>query len=191
MHNTAVIILAAGNASRMGEPKQALAYAGTTLLQHVVREAVKAVGEQVYVVIGAHEQIVTYMLATEKVHIVKNEKWEEGMGTSISIGISSLPQNIDHAIIAVADQPYVTAGLLQQLKAAATEKGIVASVYSETEGTPALFSQHYFTLLRSLTGQTGAKKIIQQHSEDVTHVAFPEGNIDIDTKDDYKALFTD
>lgn len=191
MHNTAVIILAAGNASRMGEPKQALPYAGTTLLQHIVREAVKAVGEQVYVVIGAHEQIVTSMLATENVHIVKNEKWEEGMGTSISIGISSLPQNIDYAIIAVADQPYITAGLLQQLKAAATKKGIVASVYGETEGTPALFSQTYFTLLRSLTGQTGAKKIIQQHSDDVAHVAFPEGNIDIDTKDDYKALFTD
>jgi molybdenum cofactor cytidylyltransferase len=39
-----------------------------------------------------------------------------------------------------------------------------------------------------LSGDTGARKIIQQNMNDMTTILFPEGEIDIDTEEDYEEL---
>ena len=67
-------------------------------------------------------------------------------------------------------------------------KGIAASEYAATLGTPVLFHKKYFTELLQLKGQEGAKKIINRFLEDTVTVPFEKGNVDIDTIEDYNEL---
>ena len=88
------------------------------------------------------------------------------------------------------DQPYVTATVLQGLIArqAETGKGIIASVYQDTTGVPALFTKKFFPALSQLRGREGTGKILQQQAAEVATIAFPMGAVDIDTPADYAAL---
>jgi len=69
-----------------------------------------------------------------------------------------------------------------------TGKGIVASTYADTIGTPVLFDRNYFKYLQDLKGEEGAKKLLKMYNNDVATVSFPQGSIDIDTEEDYKKL---
>ncbi|HSV12275.1 MAG TPA: hypothetical protein VLI68_15965, partial [Hanamia sp.] len=67
-------------------------------------------------------------------------------------------------------------------------KNIIACSYTGTIGTPVLFDKKYFDALMNLQGSEGAKKLLQTYREDVALVSFEKGEIDIDTKMDYKEL---
>jgi molybdenum cofactor cytidylyltransferase len=148
MTNTAIIILAAGNSSRLGRPKQLLPYQGKTLLTYITNEALNAALHSVTVVTGAfHAEIIPTLHAVAD--IVYNEHWEKGMASGIVAGLSktlSLHPDTDAAIIAVCDQPYISALLFRQLADKHTQsgKGIIACAYSDTMGTPVLFDRKYF-----------------------------------------------
>jgi molybdenum cofactor cytidylyltransferase len=90
----------------------------------------------------------------------------------------------------VCDQPFASASLLNDLIAAHEEtlKGIIASGYNNTLGTPVLFNKKYFDDLLKLQGAEGAKKIIMKYADDVATVPFPMGAVDIDTIEDYDSL---
>jgi len=183
-----LIILAAGNSSRLGKPKQNLPYQNKTLLQHVIDEGSKANLYPIIVVEGS-----TKLQVSENIYLVKNNNWDQGMGSSISTGISALLKiqpKTELLILTVCDQPFISAHLFKELIDKHMEKstGIVASAYTETMGTPVLFSKKYYDDLLNLKGQEGAKRLIQNYQDDVSLVQFPQGNIDIDTLTDYTNL---
>jgi molybdenum cofactor cytidylyltransferase len=187
-----VILLAAGGSKRLGTPKQSLLYKGETLLQHALKEALQ-VSRQVVVVLGAGADELKQELINPGVQLVINAEWEEGMASSIRNGLLSLLRShpmIEAALVMVCDQPFVSAAVLQQLvnERLTSGKKIIASSYEQVKGVPVLFDKSFFPSLLALKGQEGAKKIIQQHSDEVATVAFPKGNIDIDTMEDYERL---
>ncbi len=189
MSETGIIILAAGNSSRLGRPKQLLEFRGKSLITHLVEEAITAGIQPVVVVRGAVD--LSAPLAGQPVSIVENPRWREGMGSSIAAGVRFLSdQAVDAAFVAVCDQPYVTANLFAEMIGSKKRfaKGIVACSYAGTTGTPVLFDRQYFEMLGALTGQEGAKKILRAHQGDVAAVLFPGGDADIDTEDDYERL---
>ena len=192
MNKPAIIILAAGKAARFGSAKQVASFNGTTLLQHVIKEALAAQAEPVVVVTGAHAESVAATASQPSVEVVYNEHWEDGMASGIVAGVSFLlsrNKETENLIIAVCDQPFVSAQLFIQLIERSHEtKGIVACAYADTLGTPVLFTRAYFTALLQLKGDEGAKKIVKQHAEDVAALPFPQGIIDIDTPEDYERL---
>ena len=187
-----IILLAAGASTRLGKPKQLLAYQGKTLLQHALQVAVDTCASPVMAVIGAgadiFEQEIKY-----PVQAVINNQWEEGMASSIRCGLTQL-LNVEPAtkavIIMVCDQPFVTAQLFQDLitKYEQSGKAIVASSYKNSLGTPALFDKTIFAALLELKGDTGAKKLMKANPNQVDEVQFPMGEIDIDTEADYERL---
>ena len=191
--NCAVIILAAGQSSRLGKPKQLLRYQNKTLLQHAIDTAKLSLIEFVLVVLGSSADTILSETEISRVHVVKNDYWQSGMASTIGQGIQALQTidaTIDAAILMLCDQPFVTPDLLNSLieKQKETDKPIIASQYGDTIGTPALFHQQFFGELMQLKGDTGAKKIIIQNSDLLATVSFQKGSIDIDTIDDYKAL---
>jgi molybdenum cofactor cytidylyltransferase len=193
MNNTAIIILAAGNSSRFGSIKQLLRFNNKTLLQHVIDEASETGAEPIVVVTGANAEEVSKAIKNENVEIVLNENWKQGMASGIVAGLKkaiTLNNDIENVIITVCDQPFISSTLFQQLYQTqnGSVKHIVASAYANTIGTPALFTQSYFDALLSLLGEEGAKKILLANKDDVATIDFPQGNIDIDTQDDYKRL---
>lgn len=188
-----IIILAAGNSSRLGEPKQLLHYRGKSLIRHVAEAAVETVGDQTIVVTGSNAALVEKELKQLPYHPAFNARWEDGMSSSIRTGIQKLRNlnpEIKGVMLAVSDQPFVSATLFRNMiqKFEETGPGIVACTYDDTLGTPVLFSNHYFAELLALTGAEGAKKLLKQFPHNVTALPFPAGSIDVDTRDDYQNL---
>jgi molybdenum cofactor cytidylyltransferase len=193
---TGLIILAAGASTRLGAPKQTLRYHGKSLLQHAVQAALGTACRPVIVVLGAHSGHITPELAGAPVQIVQHAGWEEGMGSSISAGVTALQEQAPQAagvLLMLCDQPFVTAGLLNGLLAEKERSGkkIIASAYNNVTGPPVVFDAAFFAALRSLKGQQGAKALLQQYENEVGTLPFPQGATDIDTRDDYEALIKD
>ena len=194
MSKTGIIILAAGNSSRMGEPKQLMKFKSKTFLQHIIEESKEANLNPVICVTGYQSDQISKAIAGMNVIIVNNGQWSEGMGTGISAGIKeALQSDLDSVILAVSDQPYVSSGLFAKMLTLKDKSGkkIVASSYAGTLGTPVLFDKEYFNQLISLHGNQGAKNIVHMNMSDVCTVKFEKGSIDIDTKEDYEKLISE
>ncbi|MET3027037.1 nucleotidyltransferase family protein [Flavobacterium sp. UW10123] len=194
-YKTAIIILAAGNSSRLGRPKQLLKYKESTLLKNTISEALKVQNSFLIVVTGANHDAIEKELNLSETIFTFNSDWESGMSSSIVKGISELlllNPDCERCILAVCDQPFVTNAVFENLinESYKAEKGIAASAYSETLGTPVLFHQKYFKELLDLKGQEGAKKLIKKYSQDVVSIPFEKGNVDIDTEEDYSQLIS-
>ncbi len=191
----AVIILAAGASTRMGRPKQLLTHGGRTLLRNAAEMAVASVCRPIIVVLGAYEDQLQREIGGLPVQSVVNERWAEGLGSSIRAGLDAV-ERCDRECAAEAvlmmpcDQPFVTAAVINDLVTAyrSSGKGIIASEYDGTVGVPALFGREYFAELAALGGAAGAKQIIAVHASEVVRVPFPNGATDIDTPEDYLGL---
>ncbi|WP_231489740.1 NTP transferase domain-containing protein [Pedobacter sp. Leaf170] len=191
--STAIIILAAGNSSRLGRPKQLLQYKKQTLLASVTASALNTPFHPVIVVLGAYSDAIKASHNDPQVIYLINEDWEKGISSSISLGVKKVLtdfKNIKNVIITVADQAHINPEVFKALhtKHLSDKKNIVSSAYSKTTGTPTLFNKKYFTKLVGVQGSHGAKELIQQHIDDSASVAFELGSIDIDTELDYQNL---
>lgn len=188
----AVVILAAGASTRLGRPKQLLPFQNQSLVRRLVSEAKKCTPTVVVVTGSGHDQMVKE-LKEEQVLVVENKDWAQGMGSSIKKGmekLKSLEINVRAVILAVCDQPFVTAALFTDMidLQKCSGKKIVACSYADTVGTPVLFERMYFDALQQLNGSEGAKKLVQHYATDVAFMPFPQGAIDINTQEDYEAL---
>lgn len=189
-----IIILAAGSSSRLGEPKQLLSYGNVNLIQRAISEAKATDAKRILVVLGSAAEEIIKTINNSGVEIVINQNWSEGIGSSIRTGVNivAADESVDGVILMVCDQPYVSSALLNELigHQHAAGKPVVASQYKDTVGTPALFHRSFFPFLQALEGDTGAKKIMLDHSDEVYKIKFPLGNIDIDSRSDYEMLIT-
>jgi molybdenum cofactor cytidylyltransferase len=191
-----IIILAAGNSSRLGQPKQLLRYQGRTLIEHVLHHT-QAVSNAVTVVVtGAKDEALNKILKVNGVQVCNNPDWVVGMSTSIKTGLAYLLRHspeISACILSVCDQPYLDKSVFDQLiehnLTASCE--IIASSYGGTVGTPVLFNKRFFNELQTLDGQEGAKKLLIKYQTKVCLLPFPKGEIDIDTIGDYLNLLSE
>ncbi|WP_411273310.1 NTP transferase domain-containing protein [Daejeonella sp.] len=193
VENFAIIILAAGNSSRLGSPKQLLTYNGRPLLQLAIDKAKESGPDKVIVVLGSSKQLIESKISNEGIMIVENPDWESGLASSIKSGLRALnniPTITDAIILMVCDQPFVDAKILKELLSEQAKSGlaIVGSRYEDCIGIPALFHKYMFSELLSLEGDTGAKKLFEKYKKLTSFVSFQHGGIDIDTSEDYKNL---
>lgn len=187
------VILAAGASSRMGKPKQLLEYDGQTLVKRAALAAKEAGCNPVVIVSGAHAQEVERELHGLDVLKANNPAWESGIGSSIRAGVQAVLKandNVTALVLMLCDQPFVTSDVLSRLITAHRETGreIVASSYGATIGVPALFGKAFFADLVRLENGIGAKQLIQKHLAKVHLFSFPQGEIDIDTPEDFACL---
>jgi molybdenum cofactor cytidylyltransferase len=191
--NTAIIILAAGSSSRLGQSKQMLDIDGEKLLVKTIKTALGSDGGPIAVVLGANEKQHREILKVLPVHIVYNEDWQSGMGSSLKKGLRYLlseDPSLEAVVVLVCDQPLMISENINNLilKHHETKKAIIASRYAQMPGVPVLFDKIYFPKLMSLPDDQGAKKIILQHNDDVFEVDFPGGETDLDRMEDYDAF---
>ena len=187
----AAIILAAGASTRMGQSKQRLEWKSGTLLTNALNTARQAGISSITVVLGADEETNRQAIAEENVNIVSNPQWESGMGSSLKAGLQkvvrSMPE-ISGVLVMVCDQPFVTPAHLRALTDGLDISGIKAvfSQYAGTAGVPAAFSKDLFYQIQALDDDQGAKKIIQQlNKEEYSVVDLKDGEIDLDTFEQY------
>jgi molybdenum cofactor cytidylyltransferase len=187
------VVLAAGSSSRMGSPKQTLQFGGESLLRRAVLAAIGAGCRPVVVVTGAHSELSRREFEGLDVREVLNTDWETGMASSVRAGVKGLVDedaDVSAALLLLCDQPHVTARIISALVEAhrANGKAIVASRYGGSFGVPALFSRTLFAELTRLEGMSGAKEIIKRHAQEAHFLPFREGEVDVDTPDDFSRL---
>lgn len=195
LHNTAtsygIVILAAGNSSRLGRPKQLLPYQQQTLLVHTIQQALVVPDCAVVVILGAYATDIQPLLPKEVTSIINNQ-WSLGMGSSIQTAMQYLRplSHLQGCLLTVCDQPYISSGIFNTLidTHRSTLAPIVASSYDGTIGVPAFFHSTLFEELAKLHGQSGAKPVIERYRPEVATIPFPQGTTDIDTIEDYQRL---
>ncbi|WP_419804926.1 nucleotidyltransferase family protein [Terriglobus sp.] len=183
------VILAAGASTRLGQPKQLLQFGGETLVERMVRIAHEAGAQTVFAVLGANYQPIFRVLQPyqPELRVLLNQRWAEGMGTSIALAAAAAERhNVDDLLVLTCDQVAVTPGHLRELVAASHREHVVASTYSSRRGVPALFPEFSFHALQHLSGDRGARDLLQH--DDVLQLPLPGGEIDIDTPGDLAQL---
>src|SRR6266516_5923643 len=193
MLNIGAVILAAGESSRFGRPKQLIQFRGKSLVRRIADAAGEAGCKPIAGVAGSEAEKVRAELRGARVKIFDNQNWRAGIGGSIRLGVQGLIdiQAKPEAIaLLVCDQPFVDARTIARLITLRekTKRTIVASSYANTLGVPALFDRSCFQELLALDNATGAKMVILSNRERVAEFPFPEGKIDIDTLADYEKL---
>ncbi|AZJ33468.1 molybdenum cofactor cytidylyltransferase [Tenacibaculum mesophilum] len=191
MQKTAILILAAGSASRMGKIKQLLPYKNTTLLEWTIEQAQKSTIKDVFCVLGANKNVIEKQLSTKTVEVIYNPNYKNGLSTSIVEGINLLQKHcFDNALIMLADQPHVTSEYLNSLIKVSKKNPskIITSNYQGSVGVPAVFPKEYFNKLLNLKGDKGAKNFLLQHDDNIFKVNSSLNLLDIDTPEDYQYL---
>lgn len=186
-------MLAAGASVRMRTPKQMLSIGGKPALARVVEALLESPVWPVVVVLGANAEQIQPALASYPVLIVENEAWPEGMASSIRAGITTLQQFsrlLDGALVSLCDQPAFSAATVDRLlrAQAETRRSMIASHYAGRQGPPALFLKQHFSALAALTGEEGARALLQGGGADVGVVDAPELAFDLDTPADYETF---
>jgi molybdenum cofactor cytidylyltransferase len=164
----------------MGGPKALLCLSGETLLRRAARAALGAGCRPVVAVIGDWDAGLDGL----EVQTVLNPGAQEGMGSSIRLGIAALAPEVEAAVLLTVDQPAVDTALLEDLLAlAAAHPGCPAAcAYAGTLGIPAVLPRRLFPELMALCGERGAKAILVR--EQAATLPFPGGEADLDTPAD-------
>lgn len=167
-HRISAIVLAAGTSKRFGpENKLLIDWRGKPMIGHVVETVLAAEPGEVIVVIGHEAELIEAALSGLPVRFAFNERYMEGMGTSIACGVRAASPEADGFLIVLGDMPQVTAGLCSGLSAAfcsAKNGAICVPFDGEREGNPVLFDARYRAELCALSGDVGARRIVQAHA---------------------------
>ena len=193
MSTIGAVILAAGASSRFGRSKQIAVYLGEPLVRRVLVAAVQAGSSPIAVVAGEGAGAIGSHLSGLPYDLVLNERWHEGIASSVRAGVQHLiarTEKLKAIVILACDQPFVDAHTVRQLIDLHQESGkaIAACGYGGTVGIPAVFACSRFHALLELEGDHGAKALIIAQPDDLATLDFPDGAIDIDTPADYQRL---
>ncbi len=194
VNNLAVLVMAAGESARLGQPKQLVAIDGQTLVEKTAGLAARF-SNRVYCILGHQAETIASRLKVLPVTCVTNARWAQGMGSSIACGIDQLGDDIDAALVLLCDQWALTpADIGKLVRQWQVDPGkITASRYypkhqaERVTGVPVIFPRRYFTELTQLS-QTGARGLLTRYPDQVLEVVIDRAGFDLDTPDDLRSL---
>jgi molybdenum cofactor cytidylyltransferase len=191
--SVAAIVLAAGSSTRLGRPKQLVEVRGEALLERVVGAVSEWPVETVVVVLGADAEEILEEVDFGGSVVAINEGWQEGMASSLRVGLDVLTREpgITHAFVALGDQPGIPIEVPVGLVAAAetSNRPAIVPVYRYERSNPVLFARSLWERLMALEGDAGASGFLRSHPQLVEEVRFDHlPPRDVDTEHDIADL---
>lgn len=188
-----VLLLAAGSSRRMrGKDKLLEIVDGEPLLRRSSRAALQSQADRVHVVLQPENKARDAAIDGLDIHQVRSPEWQEGMAASIRAGMTSVSENCDAVIIALADMPEVQAAHFDRLMSAYDPndgRDICRAIAEDgTPGLPVLFGRRFFETLANLLGDRGARDVVKDAREFLVDVP-TDGQgavIDLDTPEAWK-----
>lgn len=192
MNRIAGVILAAGSSSRLGEPKQLLDLGGRPVLAHTLAAVRQTSLTPLFVVLGHAAEEITRRVDLLGLQVIHNSDYLSGQSSSVRAALEVLPNDVDAVVFILGDQPLVEPAVIDRLADAyrTDPAPIVQPDYREGRGNPVLIARSLFDELAQITGDTGARPLIQRHRNavrlvDATEFSRPD---DIDTREDYERI---
>jgi molybdenum cofactor cytidylyltransferase len=185
------VLLAAGQGRRFGSQKLLAEANGLALVRLSVERIIAGTSNGVIVVLGHDAERVRAALEGLPVRFVHNERPGDGQSASLRAGLGALDPETEAVIVALGDQPLVHRSLLPALVARFQRGGvsIVAPRYAGVQGTPVLFARAVFGELDALTGDRGARSVVERDPARTAFVDLPYAMPrDVDTPADLEAL---
>lgn len=185
MSRVTAILLAAGGSSRLGRAKQLLDLHGVSLVRRSAGMLLKLT-PSVVVVTGSKKREVELELEDLPVRLIHNDRWREGVGTSIACAMGAVPVSTQAALIVLCDQYRLELeGVQKLLEAWEKEPGrIVVARWEKLFGPPAIFPRSLFVELSRLTGDRGARQLMVQNRMRLSYVSLSEAAYDLDDRVD-------
>lgn len=184
------ILLAAGRSERMGQPKLLLPWRGARLVRHVAERALHSQLDDLVVVVGHLSGEVLTALDGLPVRVAHNAAFREGQSTSLRAGLAALDSQAGAAMMLLADQPLLQVATINALIEAYRQQRavIVAPRFAGQRGNPVLFDRALFPELAAITGDQGAREVLETHARAVSLVDVADHGvlIDVDTPDAYR-----
>ena len=185
------ILLAAGQSKRMvGENKLAKKIQGVTLIKHSVKNILFSSVDELIVVLGYQKEIIEKLIdKNKKIKFVFNKDFESGMASSIKAGLNHLSKNTDAFFICLGDMPMVNHNIYNQLIKSKDNKEIIVPTYKGQQGNPVLFDKSMKEKILNITGDVGAKKILELNKNKVFVVETNNKSIakDFNTKESFNS----
>jgi molybdenum cofactor cytidylyltransferase len=189
------VVLAAGESKRMGEKKELLPVDGEPMVRTVVMKLLGSKKiDEVIVVLGHKADEVGATLSgisDERIELVGNTRYSEGMGTSLASAVRACSWGTEAIVIALADAPFFTIEDVEALiDAQAHGAAIAVPVFQGRRGHPVVLDSAFRDEMEELSGDAGARHILEREAASVVEVELPDDGflVDIDERDDYEAV---
>jgi len=190
----AAIILAAGQSRRMGTKNKLLSEIDDKpMVTHVAEIVTRSQAAPVVAVLGHEADKVRCALSGFGLSFVENSNFADGLSTSLIAGLDALPKDVDGAIICLADMPRVNTRVIDRLIAAFDPlegRAICVPTSDGKHGNPILLARRFFGEMREITGDQGARHLINGYHELTCEVEMTEDGVlvDVDTPQMLEAL---
>lgn len=184
------IIPAAGLSRRMGTNKLLLPFAGQTIIAHVVQQLRASRIDQIFLVTRHDSSALCAALQNQPVTYITNPLPDGDMLSSIRAALAQISPDTTALLLALADQPSITADLVDQLIAAfdADSRAIVVPTFNSRRGHPILFSARFRDEIMTSFDGTGLRGLLQAHADQIRELPVSHSSIlhDIDFPEDYR-----
>jgi len=195
---TAGIVLAAGTSVRFGSLKPLFKLGDSTILSMVIDAAVKSDLDRIILVLGHQsDEIIadiSHHLHDPRLRTVINPRYQDGMSSSIQRGLLETIDEFPSVMIIMGDHPLLDSVTINMLldRFRASDKDICVPAYKGTRGLPVCIGKRFFTDIMDITGDIGAREIIQKNPEHVLTIEIenPDCFLDVDKKSDLAALLS-
>ncbi|AMN46716.1 hypothetical protein ACG33_06320 [Steroidobacter denitrificans] len=189
----AALVLAAGYSSRMGECNKLLCRIdGITLIQRAVGAACSSRACQVIVVTGHESERIEAELQGWPVSFIYNPDYSSGMASSLRRGLHALGSDAEAVIVLLADMPGIDGSTIDRMIDAfdPAQPFVLVPEYEGRRGNPILWPRRYFGDMAALSGDTGARGLLERYAQEVRSVAFdsPVILVDVDTPEALRQL---
>ena len=187
------ILLAAGQSKRMvGENKLTKEIKGIPLIKHSVKKIIASSIDELIVVLGHQKEIIEKLIdKNEKIKFVFNKDFESGMASSIKTGLNNLFKKTEAFFICLGDMPMVNHDIYNQLIKSKDNKEIIVPTYKGQQGNPVLFNKSMKEKVLDITGDSGAKKILELNKDKILNIEINDQSITkgFDTQDNFNAFY--
>ncbi len=190
----AAVVLAAGQSSRMAPHNKLLVpdRTGKPMIARVVDNVLASGARPVLVVTGHREAEVRAALGGRPVRFVTAPDHAAGLSASLRAGLAGTPAEAAAAVICLGDMPLVTGRMIDRLiETYDADEGrlIVAPTGNGTLGNPVLWDRRFFEEIAALSGDAGARRLLDRHAEELATVELGEAVLrDFDTVESLATL---
>ena len=183
------ILLAAGQSKRMGgENKLTKKIQNIPLIEHSIKNILSSSVDELIIVLGYQKEIVEKIINKHnKIKIVFNEDFENGIASSIKEGINNLSKETKAFFICLGDMPKVNKNIYSELIKHIEEYEIIVPTYKSKQGNPVLFSKSFKDKIMSIKGDFGAKKLLKNYDGRLLYKEINDEGImlDYNTKENF------
>ena len=187
------ILLAAGQSKRMvGENKLTKEIQGIPLIKHSVKNILASSIDELIIILGYQKEIIEKLIdKSGKIKFIFNKDFESGMASSIKTGLNSLSEKTESFFICLGDMPMVGHGVYNQLIKSKDNKEIIVPIYKGQQGNPVLFNKSMKEKIMGITGDVGAKKILELNKDKILNIETNDQSVvkDFNTKDNFNSLY--